>query len=213
MEIPLGCCPMFLGKKITPKEILLALFRMTPALLLAISGCSRTPCYKGYVPVTEEEALAFGQELIDRAAQGDDSWYIQPDESWMSPEVKDANTAVMYFYGLDIPRSRKKPRPVIDVPKKDEKSNAEKSETDIFLEGYPRRFKNPVLKGVKPMYNTYSIYFDFTFDKTADTPAQEQILSKIETTQERYLTVVKNKKTGEIVIAGDGMKLPKPKAK
>ncbi|MBR2584064.1 MAG: hypothetical protein IKE64_01355 [Thermoguttaceae bacterium] len=187
---------------------------MVPIILLTVFvGCSRTPCYKGYVPVTEEEALAFGQELIDRAAQGDDSWYIQPDESWMSPEVKDANTAVMYFYGLDIPKSRKKPRPVIDVPKKDEKSNAEKSETDIFLEGYPRRFKNPVLKGVKPMYNTYSIYFDFTFDKTADTPAQEQILSKIETTQERYLTVVKNKKTGEIVIAGDGMKLPKPKAK
>ena len=176
-------------------------------------GCSRTPCYKGYVPVTEKEALAFGQELVDRYEHGDKSWYIHPEGYWESPKVFHANAALMYFNGLDIPNHKKNPPSEKEKYKKIEKSDAEKSEADIFWEEYDHRFKNPVLKCVKPMYGTYSVYISFTFDKTTDSPTQAQFLSTIETTQERYFPVVKIKKTGEIVIAGDGTILPKPKGR
>ena len=181
---------------------------MIPALLLMFSGCSRTPCYKGYVPATEKEALAFGQELVDRAARGDDSWYIQPKGYWHSPKVRDANEAVLFFYGLDIPTRN----PSTETEEIGAKSEFQKKQ-EALREEYDRRFKDPVLKGVKPMYGTYTIYFDFTFDKTTDNPAQAQFLSEIEPTQEKRFTIVKNKKTGEIVIAGEGMSLPKPKGK
>ncbi len=173
------CCP-------TSNVLVLAV------LFTAMAGCSRTPCYKGYVPVTKEEALAFGRELMDRYEHGDDSWYIQPREFWGSSKVLDANEAVQYFYGLDILKIEDKPLPQTEDPQRarDFMEKAEAARMNIL-----RRYKNPIFKGVAPTYNTYSVYFDFSFD---------------ETTQERYLTLVKNKKTGEIVIAGDGMNLPKP---
>lgn len=169
-----------------------------PTLLFTLAfGCSQSPCYKGYVPVTEKEALAFGQELVDRAARGDDSWYVVPPSTWRTPERINANAAVFYFYGLDIPEKKRDPDKM--------KEESDRIGEDLIAEADARNLEelrllsDPVLKGVKPTFNTYSVYFEFLY------------AGKIKT--EQHYTVVKNKKTGGIVIAGQGMSLPKPKGK
>ena len=52
------------------------------------AGCSRTPCYKGYVAATEANALAFAQELTDRHERGDDSWFFRSEERCVGKECR-----------------------------------------------------------------------------------------------------------------------------
>lgn len=185
----------------TNRSLLISIALATVALVSSSAGCSRVPCYKGYVPVTEEEALAFGQELIDRYERGDDSWCIMPRLTGPIPEraaALTANAAVLYFYGLDIPEGQRDPAKTLKE-EADKISEDALAKTEAMHLEQMRQMGDPVLKGVKPMYNTYSIYFDF---QRTDGGKWEQ-----------YFTVVKYKKTGEIVIAGQGMSLPKPKGK
>ena len=182
-----------------PKNCLLVLSCMIPTLLFTAAGCSRVPCYKGYVPVTEEEAQAFGRELIERAARGEKSWYeAAPLSTRRTVEWANASAAVLYFYGLDIPEMLRDPAKTI------------KEEAEIFSEERLAKMEedekervgrmgDPVFLGAKPTFNTYTVYFEF---QRADGDNRK----------ESY-TLVKNKKTGVIVIAGCGMSLPRPKGK
>ena len=183
----------------TNRSLLISIALATVALVSSSAGCSRVPCYKGYVPVTEEEAQAFGRELIERAARGDKSWYEDaPLSTRRTVEWANASAAVLYFYGLDIPEMLRDPAKTIKEEAEiiGEERLAKMEEDEKERVG---RMGDPVFLEAKPTFNTYTVYFEF---QRADGDNRK----------ESY-TLVKNKKTGEIVIAGCGMSLPRPKRK
>ncbi|MBR2584062.1 MAG: hypothetical protein IKE64_01345 [Thermoguttaceae bacterium] len=163
------------------RDCRLVLSRMVLSLLLAISGCSRTPCYKGYVPATEEDALAFAQELMDRHERGDDSWFYSPSlEEMRGPEFVKAVGAGYYFQGLDVPNF-----PHIPAATDEEIEASAARTTDALGE-----ISGISFEGVEPKEGTYCVCFE--------------CLYKGEKYVQR-LKFVKHKKSGRFVVLGSMM--------
>ncbi len=161
---------------------------MIPALLLMFSGCSRTPCYKGYVPATEEDALAFARELMDRHEHGDDSWFYSPSLADMcDPEYAKAAEAGLYFCGLDIPKV---------PPHFYDRTNEEKQASAARTMEALSKTSDIVFKDVEPKDKTYCVCFECLYEGERN---------------EQRLKFVKHKKSGRFVVLGTSMRPSKPK--
>ncbi len=149
---------------------------MIPALLLMFSGCSRTPCYKGYVPATEADAKVFARELLDRHERGDDSWFCSPSLAQMyDPEYAKAAEAELYFRGKDIPKIP----PLPDVTNEELEANAAGHKEILDS------ISDIVFKRVEPKDGAYRVCFEY---------------SREEEKFEHRITFVKHKKSGRFVI-------------
>ena len=157
-------------------------------LFSSVVGCSRSPSYKGYVPVTQEEATAFAEQLVERTSQGDVSWYLE-----ICADI-DSQAAVYAFAGLDVPIDLKDPT----------------EEFEDFLRDTAHEMNKKIavcirelrLLEVKEAGNTYVAFFEFTLEKMNEKTATGDMI-----TSEEHLTFVKKRDTGEIFIAAIGMNL------
>jgi hypothetical protein len=147
-------------------------------LFSSVVGCSRSPSYKGYVPVTQEEATAFAEQLVERTSQGDTSWRLE-----IAVDI-DATAAVYSIAGIDIPIFCRNP------------SEQDRIEWKAMSEEWNKRAQQDLqeirMKEIKEMGNTYIAVFDF--------------VRKSGKTSENYITLLKKSDTGEIVMAGLGIK-------
>jgi hypothetical protein len=150
----------------------------------SVLGCSPPDSYKGYAPVTFQEAQAFGEQLVERTSQGDASWLQE-----VSADL-DSLVAVYVIAGRDVPYYYKNPT---------------EQELAVFHSSRLRGFnaiaedlEGLSLKEVKTKGNSYVVVFDFTFKKNVEKPRSDR---------EEYLNLLKRQKTGEIVIAGMGVLL------
>ncbi len=142
------------------------------------AGCSRTPCYKGYVAATEANALAFAQELTDRHERGDDSWFFSPTlaES-RDPEFVKAVEADLFFRGKDIPKNIIRPFPDVTNEELEEEAAGHKEILDSI--------SDIVFKRVEPKDGAYRVCFEYSREG-------EKF--------EHRITFVKHKKSGRFVI-------------
>ena len=170
-------------------SILMILMLVVPFSL--VTGCSRTPCYKGYVPATEADALAFARELMDRHERGDDSWFYSGSDL-RDPECVKASAAALYFCGLDIPEFLRDGTPLTLPELTDEQKEAEAARRKETLS----KTSDITFKKVEPKDGTYCICFECLYDGEKN---------------EQRLTFIKQKKTGRFVILGTGMRPLEPK--
>jgi|BioPla2DNA2_1021312.scaffolds.fasta_scaffold24854_2 hypothetical protein len=154
-------------------------------LFSSVVGCSRSPSYKGYVPVTQEEAIAFAEQLVERTSQGDVSWYLE------IPEDPEATAAIFAIAGLDIPAGF---RNITDEDRATLKKNK------VLFHPNGSDLRELKFKEVKKQFNTYIAVFEFTREVGDGTT------SKMATTV-NHIVLLKRRDTGKIVMAGLGTKI------
>jgi hypothetical protein len=152
-------------------------------LFSSVVGCSRSPSYKGYVPVTQEEATAFAEQLVERTSQGDTSWCLD------IAEDIDSVAAIYATAGLDIPTDLRNPT--------EESRNAWRSSVLEVNRTLAERLRKLRLVEIKDHFNTYIAVFEFTNEISDGTT------SKMATTVNR-IVLLKRGDTGKIVIATIG---------
>jgi hypothetical protein len=147
----------------------------------SVVGCSRSPSYKGYVPVTEEEATAFVEQLVERTSQGDTSWVLG-----ISEDI-DSIVAIYTVAGLDVPNMFRDLTP-------EERASLNEVNGE-YTQWLSQNVKEVKLKEIKEIGNTYVAVIGFVVRGKEGAADVEQ---------EDRLTFLKKRNTGEIVIAGIG---------
>ncbi len=141
--------------------------------------------HKGYAAVTKEEATAFAQELVERTAQGDVSWYLGAGSNM------DALDALYAIAGANSPDEFKDPT--------DEARDAWKAAREADRRPGAESLKGLKLTEVKAMGNSYVAVFEFTHVVPDKTPP--------ETPPTTHVNLLKKQDTGEIVVVDLGITL------
>ena len=178
-------------------------FLLLVVLFGSVLGCSR-PNYKGYVPVTEKEAAAFAQDLIDKTEKGDVSWLPK-----MAADM-DAMAATYALVEKRIPE---------DLVEPTEEDRAEwKKAVEKLFGRYADYLETLTLSRIEEEGNTYDIVMEFDFNRAKPSSQRRGPSSpgspRHDSTHEGffaslgapndntfYLTLLKKSDTGEIVVA------------
>lgn len=124
-------------------------FLLLVVLFGSVLGCSR-PNYKGYVPVTEKEAAAFAQDLIDKTEKGDVSWLPK-----MAADM-DAMAATYALVEKRIPE---------DLVEPTEEDRAEwKKAVEKLFGRYADYLETLTLSRIEEEGNTYDLVMEFDFN-------------------------------------------------
>lgn len=180
-------------------------FLLLVVLFGSVLGCSR-PNYKGYVPVTEKEAAAFAQDLIDKTEKGDVSWLPK-----MAADM-DAMAATYALVEKRIPE---------DLVEPTEEDRAEwKKAVEKLFGRYADYLETLTLSRIEEEGNTYDLVMEFDFnpfkEKTSSQrrgpsspgsprhdSTHEVFFASLGAPNDNtfYLTLLKKSDTGEIVVA------------
>lgn len=130
-------------------------------LAILFSGCSSQNEYKGYIPVTQAEAEAYGKRFVEMYNQGDKSEFLE-----IATDV-DALVAACIFKGMDYPGAFRNPTPEgykvhADQSRNSNSTFAEATKSLEFLEVVPsgktfgmvleRKSKSKEKTGIKDVY-------------------------------------------------------------
>lgn len=124
-------------------------FLLLVVLFGSVLGCSR-PNYKGYVPVTEKEAAAFAQDLIDKTEKGDVSWL---------PKMAADMDAMAATYAL---AEKRIPEDLVD-PTEEDRAEWKKAVEKLFGR-YADYLETLTLSRIEEEGNTYDIVMEFDFN-------------------------------------------------
>lgn len=180
-------------------------FLLLVVLFGSVLGCSR-PNYKGYVPVTEKEAAAFAQDLIDKTEKGDVSWL---------PKMAADMDAMAATYAL---AEKRIPEDLVD-PTEEDRAEWKKAVEKLFGR-YADYLETLTLSRIEEEGNTYDIVMEFDFnpfkEKTSSQrrgpsspgsprhdSTHEVFFASLGAPNDNtfYLTLLKKSDTDEIVVA------------
>ena len=152
------------------------------ALFGFVVGCGSSSSYKGYAPVTQEEAEAFAKQLVETTAQGDTSWVLEVGEDI------DAVAAVCSIGKAEVPSALQNPA--------DEQRAAWKAARAQLHQPVADNLQELKFKEVKEQGNTYIAVFDFVFKKSGKNRLNDS---------ENHITLLKKEDTDKAVIADMGI--------
>lgn len=180
-------------------------FLLLVVLFGSVLGCSR-PNYKGYVPVTEKEAVAFAQDLIDKTEKGDVSWL---------PKMAADMDAMAATYAL---AEKRIPEDLVD-PTEEDRAEWKKAVEKLFGR-YADYLETLTLSRIEEEGNTYDLVMEFDFnpfkEKTSSQrrgpsspgsprhdSTHEVFFASLGAPNDNtfYLTLLKKSDTDEIVVA------------
>lgn len=180
-------------------------FLLLVVLFGSVLGCSRSN-YKGYVPVTEKEAAAFAQDLIDKTEKGDVSWL---------PKMAADMDAMAATYAL---AEKRIPEDLVE-PTEEDRAEWKKAVEKLFGR-YADYLETLTLSRIEEEGNTYDLVMEFDFnpfkEKTSSQrrgpsspgsprhdSTHEVFFASLGAPNDNtfYLTLLKKSDTDEIVVA------------